>query len=117
MVVKVVTNKELYDLYTYRVTWSQEDGEYVGLCAEFPSLSWLADSQGAALQGIRDVVADVVADMKSNDEPIPQPIAIKKYSGKFSVRIPSDVHRKLAIQAAESRVSINRLISAKLASD
>lgn len=25
--------------YTYRVTWSQEDGEHVGLCAEFPSLS------------------------------------------------------------------------------
>ncbi len=30
------------DHYTYRVTWSQEDGEYVALCAELPSLSWLA---------------------------------------------------------------------------
>ena len=36
------------DKYTYRVTWSEEDGEYVGLCAEFPSLSWLADTQTAA---------------------------------------------------------------------
>lgn len=27
------------DHYTYRVNWSGEDGEYVGLCAEFPSLS------------------------------------------------------------------------------
>lgn len=26
------------DHYTYRVTWSEEDGEYVGLCVEFPSL-------------------------------------------------------------------------------
>jgi predicted RNase H-like HicB family nuclease len=26
------------DKYTYRVTWAEEDGEYVGLCAEFPSL-------------------------------------------------------------------------------
>jgi hypothetical protein len=25
------------DRYTYRVTWSEEDEEYVGLCAEFPS--------------------------------------------------------------------------------
>jgi predicted RNase H-like HicB family nuclease len=32
------------DRYTYRVTWSAEDGEYVGLCAEFPSLSWLAST-------------------------------------------------------------------------
>lgn len=28
-----------YEHYTYRVTWSAEDEEYVGLCAEFPSLS------------------------------------------------------------------------------
>jgi hypothetical protein len=27
------------DRYTYRVTWSDEDKEYIGLCAEFPSLS------------------------------------------------------------------------------
>ena len=26
------------DHYTYRVTWSAEDGEHVGLCAEFSSL-------------------------------------------------------------------------------
>ena len=30
------------DRYTYRITWSAEDGENVGLCAEFPSLNWLA---------------------------------------------------------------------------
>ena len=33
------------DKYTYRVTWSEEDQEYVGLCLEFPSLSWLAETQ------------------------------------------------------------------------
>ena len=25
--------------YTYRVTWSEADGEHVGLCAGFPSLT------------------------------------------------------------------------------
>lgn len=102
------------DRYTYRVTWSDEDEEYVGLCAEFPSLSWLADSQEAALQGIRNVVAEVISDMRSNNEPIPHPLAIKRYSGKFTVRIPPDVHRSLRIQAAEAGVSFNRLVSAKL---
>lgn len=42
--------------YTYRVTWSEEDEEFVGLCAEFPSLSWLAESPEEALKGIRKVV-------------------------------------------------------------
>ena len=40
------------DRYTYRVTWSEEDYEYVGLCAEFSSLSWLAKTPEAALKGI-----------------------------------------------------------------
>ena len=103
------------DKYTYRVTWSEEDAEYVGLCAEFPSLSWLDKTQEEALQGIRKLVAEVVSDMKSNNENIPQPLALKRYSGKFMVRIPPNIHRDIAIQAAEARVSINRVVSAKLA--
>ena len=59
------------DKYTYRVTWSEEDNEYVGLCAEFPSLSWLADTPEKALKGIRKLVADVLLDMDKIDEPIP----------------------------------------------
>ena len=102
------------DKYTYRVTWSEDDAEYVGLCAEFPSLSWLANTPEAALKGIRKVVNEVLADMLSNGEPVPEPIATKHFSGKFMVRVPPDVHRQLAIQAAEAGVSLNRLASAKL---
>ena len=101
--------------YTYRVTWSREDGEYLGLCTEFPSLSWLASTQEEALAGIRQVVTEVVADMQANGEPIPEPLADKHYSGEFRVRIPPQVHRALAMQAAEQRISLNRLVSAKLA--
>ena len=71
------------DHYTYRVTWSEEDGEYIGLCAEFPSLSWLASEPEAALQGIRQVVADVVADLQTNGEPVPEPLASKKIQRAF----------------------------------
>jgi predicted HicB family RNase H-like nuclease len=102
------------DKYTYRVTWSEEDGEYIGLCAEFPSLSWLADTQEAALAGIRDTVGQAIQDMQSTGEEIPQPLATRHYSGKFTVRVPPEVHRKLQIQAAEANISVNRLVSAKL---
>jgi predicted HicB family RNase H-like nuclease len=102
------------DRYTYRVTWSEEDQEYVGLCAEFPSLSWLDGSPEGALKGIRSVVRKVLADLKRTEEPIPEPISTRSYSGKFMVRVPPEVHRILAIQAAESGVSLNRLISSKL---
>ena len=101
--------------YTYRVTWSPEDSEYVGLCAELPSLSWLAASPEEALTGIRLVVSEVIADMQANGEVIPEPLAEKHYSGEFRVRIPPALHRTLAMQAAEQGVSLNRLASAKLA--
>ena len=101
--------------YTYRVTWSQEDGEHVGLCAEFSSLSWLAPTPEKALVGIRRLVAEVVADMQSTGEPVPEPLSERQYSGRFMVRVPSLVHRALATEAAEQGVSINRLVSAKLA--
>lgn len=103
------------DHYTYRVTWSEEDGEHVGLCAEFPSLSWLAPTPEKALAGIRRVISEVVVDMQAAGEPIPEALAEKKYSGRFMVRVPSLVHRALATEAAEQGVSINRLVSAKLA--
>jgi len=102
------------DRYTYRVSWSEEDGEYVGACAEFPSLSWLAATPEDALAGIRGIVSDVVADMQSNGEDVPTPLATKHYSGKFMVRVPPDVHRNLALAAAEAGVSLNRLASTKL---
>ncbi|MCP4118179.1 MAG: type II toxin-antitoxin system HicB family antitoxin [Desulfobacteraceae bacterium] len=102
------------DHYTYRVSWSEDDKEYVGLCAEFHSLSWLSDTPESALKGIRNLVAEVVEDMKENGEDVPQPIAVKNYSGKFTVRVPPEVHRSIAIQAAESGVSINRLVSYRL---
>ena len=102
------------DRYTYRVTWSEEDQEYVGLCAEFPSLSWLDQSQEKALAGVRKLVNGAVADLKKGREPVPEPISARPYSGKFMVRVPPEVHRMLAIKAAESGVSLNRLVSSKL---
>lgn len=102
------------DHYSYRVIWSEEDKEYVGLCAEFPSLSWLASSQEESLRGIRSVVSEIVTDMKKNNEAVPEPLSSKHYSGKFIVRLPSEVHRRIALEAAESGVSLNRLASARL---
>ena len=101
--------------YTCRVTWSPEDNEHLGLCAEFTSLSWLAKTPEAALKGIGKVVAEAVADMQASGEPVPVPMADKHYSGEFRVRIPPQLHRNLAFMAAEQGVSLNRLASAKLA--
>ncbi len=102
------------DRYTYRVTWSEEDQEYVGLCAEFASLSWLEKTPEKAIAGIRKLVKECVRDMEASGEAVPEPIATKNFSGKFMVRVPPQTHRSLAIQAAEAGVSLNRLIASRL---
>jgi predicted HicB family RNase H-like nuclease len=103
------------DRYTYRVSWSDEDQEFVATCAEFPSLSNLAGSQIAAIEGLRALVVDVVADMRSSGETPPEPLAERRFSGEFVTRVPGELHRLLAIEAAEAGVSLNRLVSCKLA--
>lgn len=110
-----MAKKQNPEKYTYRVIWSEEDGEHVGLCAEFPSLSHLASTQGEALNGIVSLVAFVLDDMAKSKETPPDPISLQKFKGNISVRVPPEQHRELVVEAAEAGVSLNRLISQKLA--
>ena len=57
--------------YSFSVTWSAQDGEFIGLCAEFPSLSWLDPDSDKARSGIERLVFDVLQDMSSTGEAIP----------------------------------------------
>jgi hypothetical protein len=103
------------DHYTYRVSWSANDQEYVATCAEFPSTSWLDENDIEALRGIKQLVRDIVTDMAASGEVVPMPLAEQDFSGKFLVRVPPELHRRLAIEAAEAKVSLNRLANLKLA--
>ena len=75
----------------------------------------LPSSPGEAFSGIRQLVSNCLSDMRSTGETPPEPIADRSYSGRFIVRVPAEVHRALAIRAAEEGVSLNRLVSARLA--
>ena len=55
-----------------------------------------------------------VCDLQAEKEPAPTPLATRSYSGRFVVCAPEEVHRRLAIQAAESGISLNRPAGAKL---
>jgi len=100
--------------YTYRVTWSAEDEEYVATCLELPSLSWLAGTQEGALAGLRALIAGVVQDMRDTGEPVPEPFSSRAYSGKFNLRVGEQLHRSLAMKAAEEHVSLNQYVVRRL---
>ena len=100
--------------YTYRVTWSVENGEYVATCLEFPSLSWLAVTQEDALRGLRDLITEVVEDLQDSGETVPEQLSSRSYSGKFNLRVGEQLHRQLAIQAAEEHLSLNQYLVRRL---
>ena len=102
--------------YAYRVQWSPDDNEYVATVLEFPSLSYLDQDQAEALQGLVKVVADVVDDLTSAGESVPQPFAERSYSGTIYVRTSAEVHRRLVMEAAENHVSLNKWAAQRLAS-
>jgi predicted HicB family RNase H-like nuclease len=102
------------EFFTYRVFWSPEDEEFVGVCAEFPGLSWLDPDQQSAFSGIVALVQSCLADAQSHGESVPEPLSQKHFSGKFVVRIPPQQHRQLTLQAAEQGISLNRLVASKL---
>jgi predicted HicB family RNase H-like nuclease len=52
---------------------------------------------------------------RANGEAVSEPLSSRRYSGKFMIRVPPETHRRLAVEAAEAGVSLNRLASAKLA--
>ena len=101
--------------YLYSVVWSEEDDAFIGRVLEFPSLAAHGSTQAKALSEIRSVVQHAFEDLRDSGEEMPEPLNKRPYSGKLNVRLPKYLHRQLAIEAAEEGVSLNQLISTKLA--
>ena len=97
------------ELYTYRVEWSEDDQEFVGTVAEFPSLSYLE-----AFAGIREVVADTLEILEEDGREAPEPFSLRSFSGRFNLRVSPQLHRRLVQQAALSHQSLNQYVSQQL---
>lgn len=52
----------------YRVIWSEEDGEFVGVCQEEPYMSHLSEDYTEAFLGIIDLVETDWDSLKPADE-------------------------------------------------
>ncbi|WP_082440542.1 type II toxin-antitoxin system HicB family antitoxin [Bifidobacterium aesculapii] len=101
--------------YAYRVRWDGDGERFVATCAELPDVTFSSASQLEAFVGIRGAVEAEVARLAANGEEVPEPLSERRFSGRILVRIPPELHRRLSIEAAEQHISLNRLISNRLA--
>ena len=100
--------------YTFRAEWSPESEEYVGMCIELPSRYSRASTAHEAIAGIERVIEEV-AEMVACGATPPAPVAGRRYSGNFRVRMSPELHARLAVEAAEQCVSLNQWVVQKLA--
>ena len=102
--------------YLYSVGWSEEDEAFIARVIEFPSLAAHGETQEDALREIKQVVSFVLTDLAENNEPIPEPVGKRSFSGRLVLRMPEYLHRKLALEASQQGVSLNQLLNLKLES-
>lgn len=67
------------DMYTYRLLWDEIRERYVGVCSEFPDLTYEAMSTADALAGIQNRIAEEIASLARQKKPPPEPLAVRKF--------------------------------------
>jgi predicted HicB family RNase H-like nuclease len=102
------------DRYTYRIAWAASDNEFIATVVEFSSLSWIASTREAALKGLTSIVEDVLLDLLAEGTQIPAPWDERTFSGKFNLRLGPDLHKKVALKAAERHESMNTYVMKQL---
>ena len=112
---KVAEGPSLVDRFSYSVNWSQDDGGFVATVAEFPSLSWIDEDRRAAEDGLLALVAEVLQDMEQSGESVPEPFGERTFSGRFNLRLPTGLHRELALKAEREQQSLNTFVVSLLA--
>ena len=105
---------DLFDGYTINV-FLDDDGEYLAHFVELPNVSAFGESPEDTLRELQTAWEGVKESYLKHGEPVPVAPARKEYSGQFNVRIDRRVHRALAIEAAKAGVSLNAIVSQKLA--
>ena len=107
--------KNQIDKYTYRTQWSEEDKVFLCRCLEFNSIITHGDSIERAVKECKKAVQLACEELAKSRQEMPMPFGVQHFSGKFQVRLTEDAHRDLVTEAAEQGVSLNHLVSIKLA--
>jgi antitoxin HicB len=101
--------------YAIVVAYSDEDGGYVATVPELPGCSAFGDTEEEAIREVKVAVSLWLSAARKAGRKVPQPIVEKTFKGRFPLRIPEDVRRRLELEAKRKGVSLNQLILQKIA--
>ncbi len=106
--------KNLSDNYLRIVEWSDEDSCYIGTSPGLFIGGIHGDDQQQLFQELCEVIEETILLFEAEGKPLPISTSNKTYSGKISLRIPPELHKKISLRAAQMGESVNRFVQHKL---
>ena len=97
------------------VSWSDEDEGYIATVPELPGCSAFGETEEEAIKEVKIAASLWISAAKEAGRPIPEPIVEKKFKGRYPLRIPEDLRRRLELEAKRKGVSLNKLILHRIA--
>ena len=95
------------DHYLKIVEWSEEDQCYVGKCPGLMLGGIHGDNEAKVYKELCQAVEEWIDIYEQDGDPLPEATAGKEYSGKFVLRLGKDLHKRLALGALRSGMSLN----------
>ncbi|MCH5338039.1 MAG: toxin-antitoxin system HicB family antitoxin [Acetatifactor sp.] len=96
---------------------NDESGHYFyGYILELDGCQSTGETLDELYQNLNEAMEGYLEIKIENNLPIPIPESADDYSGKFVVRIPKTLHKRLVIEANKEGVSLNQLALFKLSS-
>lgn len=97
--------------YRIVIDWSGEDHAYIARVPELDGVVTHGETEIEALKMAREAIDLHLESLKAHNQPIPQPIALRKLSGQLPLRMGSHRHRTALIQAQQKGIkSLNEYI-------
>lgn len=100
-------NTIINESYIKVVEWSTEDGCFIGSAPPLVGPCCHGDDEMEVYQQLCNIVQDWVELHRREGAQLPQASAGKEYSGKFVLRVGSEIHQLLAIRAMQQGISLN----------
>lgn len=94
--------------YRIEIIRDADEEGYVACIPELKGCITTGLTEEDALESLKDAKETWLASAVENDDPIPQPDVMKKFSGEFKLRMPKSLHRLLMENARNEGVSMNQ---------
>lgn len=101
--------------YTRMLVPDAEEGGFIAEVLELPGCITEGETPEEAYRNLDDAMGGIIAVLLEGGRAVPAPIGLKEYSGRFPLRMSTELHREAATRAQAEGISLNQWIAQSMA--